>query len=151
MLPQDLDRLLTDEEQHELVRLLPRLARQARAAGLDDNTGELLKRLQIGRAVWEEAALLHRLDRHAPAGERGCGPCDTCHWVMGNIYRRGIREIWNSPAYRDFRRISRRPLGIMESGRHCVCDFCCHAVTNARVDRFLKWSAPVTAAFKGAN
>ena len=151
MLPQDLDRLLTDEEQQELVRLLPRLARQARAAGLDDNTGEFLKRLQIGRAVWEKLpCYIGWLDMRLRVNG-DVVPCDTCRWVMGNIYRHGIREIWNSPAYRDFRRISRRPLGIVESGRQCVCDFCCHAVTNARVDRFLKWSAPVTAAFKGAN
>ena len=109
MLPQDLDRLLTDEEEQELVRLLPRLARQARAAGLDDNTGELLKRLQIGRAVWEKLpCYIGWLDMRLRVNG-DVVPCDTCKWVMGNIYRHGIREIWNSPAYRDFRRISRRP------------------------------------------
>jgi len=68
--------------------------------------------------------------------------------VMGNIHEHSLREIWNSPAYCDFRRRGRSPLGIMQSGRPCICDYCCHAITNARLDRLLKWCATATAAFK---
>jgi radical SAM protein with 4Fe4S-binding SPASM domain len=148
LLPQDLDRLLTADEERELVRLLPQIRRRARAAGLADNTAEVLRRLKIGRAVWEkQACYIGWIDvRIRVNGD--VVPCDTCNWVMGNIHRHEIREIWNNPAYRDFRRISRQRLGIVQSGRHCVCDFCCHAITNARLDRFLKWCPPAAPASK---
>jgi radical SAM protein with 4Fe4S-binding SPASM domain len=151
LLPQDRDRLLTAAEEQEMIRLLPRIARKARAAGLAENTAELLQRLKIGRAVWEkQSCYIGWIDvRIRVNGD--VVPCDTCNWVMGNIHQNGIREIWNNPAYRDFRRVSRHPLGIVQSGRNCVCDFCCHAITNARVDRFLKWCAPATAASKEAT
>ena len=148
LLPQDLDRLLTADEEQELVKLLPQIARKAQAAGLADNSAELIRRLKIGRAVWEkQPCYIGWVDvRIRVNGD--VVPCDTCKWVMGNVHQDGIREIWNSPAYRDFRRISRRPEGIVQSGRNCLCDFCCHAVTNARLHRLLKWCAPVTAALK---
>ena len=83
MLPQDLDRLLTDEEEQELVRLLPHIARQARAAGLDDNTGELLKRLQIGRAVWEkQPCYIGWIDMRLRVNG-DVVPCDTCQLGHG--------------------------------------------------------------------
>jgi radical SAM protein with 4Fe4S-binding SPASM domain len=151
LLPQDLDRLLTADEERELVGLLPHISRKAQAAGLADNTAELRRRLKIGRAVWEkQPCYIGWIDMRLRVNG-DVVPCDTCNWVMGNIHRHGIREIWNSPAYHDFRRISRRPLGIVQSGRNCLCDFCCHAITNARVDRFLKWCAPAAAASKEAN
>ncbi len=151
LLPRDLERLLTADEERELIGLLPHIGRKARSAGLADNTAKLLRRLKIGRAVWEkQSCYIGWIDvRIRVNGD--VVPCDTCHWVMGNIHRHEIREIWNNPAYRDFRRISRHPFGIAQSGRNCVCDFCCHAITNARVDRFLKWFAPTTAASKEAT
>jgi radical SAM protein with 4Fe4S-binding SPASM domain len=151
LLPQDRDRLLTAGEEQELVKLLPQIGRKAQAAGLGDNSAELIRRLKIGRAVWEkQPCYIGWVDvRIRVNGD--VVPCDTCKWVMGNVHRDGIREIWNSPAYRDFRRISRRPEGIVESGRNCLCDFCCHAVTNARLHRLLKWCAPAVAASKETN
>ena len=144
LLHQDLDRLLTVDEEWELVKLLPQIGRQAQAAGLADNTAELLHRLKIGRAVWEKLpCYIGWIDvRIRVNGD--VVPCDTCNWVMGNINRDGLREIWNNPAYRDFRRRARRLDGIMRSGRSCLCDFCCHAVTNARLHRLLRWFAPIT-------
>jgi radical SAM protein with 4Fe4S-binding SPASM domain len=146
LLPQDLERLLTADEEQELVENLPHIGRKAKAAGLADNTAELLWRLKIGRAVWEkQPCYIGWIDvRIRVNGD--VVPCDTCNWVMGNIHRHSIREIWNNPAYRDFRRVSRHPLGIVQSGRHCLCDFCCHAITNARLNRYLKWFSPATVA-----
>jgi radical SAM protein with 4Fe4S-binding SPASM domain len=148
LLPQDRDRLLTAPEERELIKLLPQIGRKARAAGLADNTAELLRRLKIGRAVWEkQSCYIGWIDvRIRVNGD--VIPCDTCKWVMGNINRHGIREIWNRPAYREFRRISRRPHLFVPSGLPCLCDYCCHANTNARLDRFLKWCPPLTAASK---
>jgi MoaA/NifB/PqqE/SkfB family radical SAM enzyme len=151
LLPQDLERLLTADEERELAGLLPQIGRKAQAAGLADNTAELLRRLKIGRAVWEkQPCYIGWIDVRIRVNGNVV-PCDTCNWVMGNIHVNGIREIWNNPAYRDFRLISRLPLGIVQSGRNCLCDFCCHAITNARVNRFLKWCAPAAAASKEAT
>jgi MoaA/NifB/PqqE/SkfB family radical SAM enzyme len=146
LLPQDLMRLLTADEERELAGLLPRIGRKARGAGLAENTAELLWRLKIGRAVWEkQACYIGWLDMRLRVNG-DVVPCDTCNWVMGNIHRQELREIWNNPDYREFRRISRHPLGIVQSGRPCICDFCCHATANARLHRFLKWCTPATAA-----
>jgi len=148
LLPQDLERMLTADDERELAAILPHIGRSTQAAGLADNTAELLWRLKIGRAVWKkQPCYIGWIDvRIRVNGD--VVPCDTCNWVMGNIHQNGIREIWNNPAYCKFRRISRHPLGIVQSGRNCLCDFCCHAITNARIDRFLKWFAPATAASK---
>ena len=148
MLPQDREQLLTAAEERELLALLPDVARKARDAGLADNTAELRGRLKIGRAVWERLpCYIGWIDvRIRVNGD--VVPCDTCKWVLGNIHRQSLREVWSSPAYRDFRRLGRSPSGLVQSGRHCMCDFCCHAITNARLDRLLKWWAPATAGLK---
>ena len=150
LLPQDEDRLLKPQEELELAQILTHAGRKAQAAGLAHNTTEVLQRLRIGRAVWEKLpCYIGWIDvRIRVNGD--VVPCDTCHWVMGNVQREGIREIWNNPAFREFRRISRRPDGIVASGRHCLCDFCCHAITNARLHRLLRWFAPVAAALQKA-
>ena len=142
LLPEDTDRLLTGDDERELAGLLPGLGKMAAAAGLAHNTGELLARLAIGRAVWEKLpCYIGWVDiRIRTNGD--VLPCDTCPWLMGNVHRGGLREIWNGPAYREFRRAARRPEGIVGSGRNCRCDFCCHALTNARLHRFLRWLSP---------
>jgi MoaA/NifB/PqqE/SkfB family radical SAM enzyme len=148
MLPADRNRSLTPEGEQELVQVLAHAGRKAQAAGLAHNISEVLQRLNLGRAVWKKLpCYIGWVDIRLKVNGDVL-PCNSCQWVMGNIHRDGIREIWNNLDYQEFRRLSRRPEGIMHSRRPCLCDFCCNAVTNARLHRLLRWVSPATAALQ---
>ncbi len=142
LISEDEERVLNEEEGRQLAQALPRLGREVRTAGMSGNTHEVLRRLQIGRAVWEKlACYIGWIDMRIRVNG-DVVPCDTCPWVLGNVHNRELREIWNDAPYREFRRVARRRDGILTSGHNCRCDYCCHAITNARLHRWLKWCFP---------
>ena len=151
LLPGDEKRLLTDEQRRDLVPILRGLARVAKRRGLDHNVAEVVQRLRIGREVWKVLPChIGWIDvRIRVNGD--VVPCDTCQWVMGNVHTQGLQEIWNSPGYREFRQLGRSIGGITRSGRHCICDYCCHATSNARLHRLLRWLPARTVLGRGSG
>ena len=71
-----------------------------------------------------------------------CGPCSI---VMGNLRERPFTEIWNGPAYRDFRRHSPNREGLLSLKDRCNCANCCLWRDNVRVHRTFRWFAPLKA------
>jgi radical SAM protein with 4Fe4S-binding SPASM domain len=139
LLPRDQEHMLSPAQEQELRPLLVEVGRKARAAGLEHNIKEVLFRFAIGRAVWEKLPCYIGWTNTRIRVNGDVVPCDTCNWVMGNINRQPLRDIWNGPEYREFRRLGRRLGGIGAGGRACICDFCCHILGHARIHRVLKW------------
>ena len=139
-------KLLSGGEVRELLGLLPTLGRKVTALGLEHNLGDLRRRLELGREVWRKLpCYIGWVDMRVRINGDVL-PCDTCNWVLGNVRQNGLREIWNGRPYCEFRRATRRPESLAESGR-CNCDYCCHAVANQRLHRLLCWvPSPVPAA-----
>jgi MoaA/NifB/PqqE/SkfB family radical SAM enzyme len=57
-------------------------------------------------------------------------PCCHCKKTMGNIHERSFREIWNSPAYRKFRKESKNFAVRSKSLSNCQCSKCNFVPTN---------------------
>jgi MoaA/NifB/PqqE/SkfB family radical SAM enzyme len=65
--------------------------------------------------------------------------CQRCNYVLGDVNTTNFRQIWNSPAYRRFRELSRnrRELNKITGDYGCQC--CCHLSHNIKIDRILRW------------
>ncbi|MBP6874622.1 MAG: SPASM domain-containing protein [Candidatus Eisenbacteria bacterium] len=139
LLPEDEERLLTPQQSQELMAHLERLKREAARLHLAHNFADLVARLKLGREVWRQLpCYIGRIDmRLRVSGD--VVPCDTCNWVMGNAEAQSLRDIWNSKEYRAFRRLGREAGRIPLSPHGCLCDYCCHAITNQRCHRTLRW------------
>ncbi len=57
-------------------------------------------------------------------------PCCQCVKEMGNINMNSFKEIWNSPAYRKFRKESKDPAIRNKDLSRCLCSECSHVPSN---------------------
>jgi radical SAM protein with 4Fe4S-binding SPASM domain len=139
----DMERALAPEEEKELCDLLRQLDRRARQRGLETNAEATIARYRIGSQVWLAfPCYIGWLDvRIRTNGD--VLACSACRQVLGNIRQSSMVEIWNDHAFRRFRKESRTRAGLERIARECTCEFCCHALTNARLHRLLRWLPPL--------
>jgi MoaA/NifB/PqqE/SkfB family radical SAM enzyme len=135
----DTRRALLPEEELEVQDILASLHGRARAHGLETNVPATLARYRIGREVWRAMpCYIGWIDmRIRTTGD--VLACSPCRRTLGNIRQSGLAEIWNGLSFRQFRRETRTRAGLARMARNCACEFCCHALTNARLHRALKW------------
>ncbi len=130
---------LSPEQEAELRKTLAQVRTRLKALGLGSNIDGVLRRYEIGEAVWEKLpcyiAWLHARIK-VDGTVITCNPCDR---TVGNINDSALREIWNAPAFREFRRSARTRRGLAAMSVECDCGFCCHVGDNVRVHRFFKW------------
>jgi len=142
------ERGLSPDEVLDLREVLARTGRFAREAGLACNDAAVLRRYEIGNDVWKGLpCYMGWVDvRIRTNGDvLACAPCRT---PLGNVGTSSLAEIWNGAAFRQFRRQTRTREGLAGLASDCCCDFCCHALTNDRLHRILRWlpqrSVPAT-------
>jgi len=135
----DTGRALLPEEEPELRGFLTSLQQRAKACGLETNVPATLARYRIGREVWRaKPCYMGWIDvRIRTTGD--VLACSPCRQALGNIRESSLAEIWNGLPFRQFRRETRTRAGLGRMARNCACEFCCHALTNARLHRALKW------------
>jgi MoaA/NifB/PqqE/SkfB family radical SAM enzyme len=135
----DTGRALLPEEEHELRGILASLHQRAQAFGLETNVPATLARYRIGRDVWRAMpCYMGWIDvRIRTTGD--VQACSPCRQALGNIRESSLAEIWNGLPFRQFRRETRTQEGLGRMARRCDCEFCCHALTNARLHRALRW------------
>ncbi len=125
----------------------------------EQQAAAVLRGLPEVRRILEEGGLRHNLDRFLMVFNRRLDtrplyrlipcymgwvslrvqvggdvyPCHRCYQPLGNAYETPVSKIWNSPAYRRFRR---EASFLNKSGRSlhgCSCHSCCHNTTNVRI------------------
>lgn len=161
--PQLAELVPTDAEAATVVRGLPQVRRTLDEGGLRHNLDRFL--MVFNRRL--DTRLLYRTIpcymgwvslRVQVGGD--VYPCHRCYHPVGNAYESSVREIWNGPRYRSFRReaafINKR--GTPVDG--CSCDSCCHNTTNVRIFqhlhplsgslRTLRQLCPAAGAYAGA-
>ena len=130
---------LSPEQEAELRESLADVRTRLKALGLGTNFDNALRRYEVGEAVWEKlpcyiAWLYARIKVDGTVL-----PCNPCDHTLGNINDSTLREIWNAPAFREFRRKARTRRGLAAMHAECDCGFCCHVCDNVRVHRIFKW------------
>jgi MoaA/NifB/PqqE/SkfB family radical SAM enzyme len=133
------ERGLDPDEERELRPMLLAVDAAARARGLTTNVQATLRRYQIGEHVWRTSSCyMAWIDvRIRTDGE--IMVCGTCRTPLGNAFVQPLTEIWNGAGYRRFRAAARQATDFAAAGFGCDCAFCCHALTNARMHRWLGW------------
>jgi radical SAM protein with 4Fe4S-binding SPASM domain len=128
-------------EAAELERVLKSLMGKAKQLAIQTNVPEVLSRYAIGKQVWEKhPCYIGWVDARIQVNG-DVSPCNTCKIVIGNIRESRLREIWNSASCQEFRKIGRTRRTNRQLAESCFCEFCCHVLTNARIDRFLGWTS----------
>jgi MoaA/NifB/PqqE/SkfB family radical SAM enzyme len=119
----------------ELQTLRPILQDYSLAHNLDD----VLLRYRIGGKCWLKLpCYIGWLDARVKM-DGTVQPCAPCSLQLGSLQGTSLREIWNGPAFRNFRKAasSRRSLaGLQEN---CDCIYCCHVPTNQLMYRYAGW------------
>jgi radical SAM protein with 4Fe4S-binding SPASM domain len=140
--PEMAEAALTLAEEKAVGRTLRRLRRQAQGT---------LPRLDVDQALM--AYRFARTAETAPPCYVGFTnirirvdgtvvPCQSCNLIMGHAGEAGLKEIWNGPQYREFRRQTRSRAGLAALAPSCDCSYCCSTRNNVRIHRFFRWLAP---------
>jgi MoaA/NifB/PqqE/SkfB family radical SAM enzyme len=133
---------LSPDEEKLLEPALSRMKRRLSSLSIKHNIDHTLLRYRIGEAVWQELPC-YIAWLHARIKVDGTVlPCEPCGLPMGRLEENTFQEIWNGPAYRNFRRQALTREGLGRLGEHCDCGFCCHVEDNLRVDRIFRWVSP---------
>jgi MoaA/NifB/PqqE/SkfB family radical SAM enzyme len=136
------DLALSTEEEQELKDSLRRARKRLRRLGMGHNIGETISRYEIGETVPRRVPCYIAWTHPRIRVDGTVHPCGLCDWPMGHLREQSLREIWNGPSYRSFRRRLLAPEET-ELLERCDCSFCCHLPGNARIHRFYKWLAPL--------
>jgi radical SAM protein with 4Fe4S-binding SPASM domain len=129
---------LSPAEETELADILNEMARKARGLKIQTNRVETLLRYSIGKKVWEKhPCFIGWVDARIRVNG-DVNPCNTCYILIGNIRESRLREIWNSSACQEFRKIGRDRRTNHQLTASCFCEFCCHVLTNRKIDRILR-------------
>ena len=133
------ERGLDADEERELGPILLRLDQAARARGLRTNVPATLARYRLGENVWRSLPCYMGWIDLRIRGNGDAMACGTCHAPLGNVFAESVEAVWNGAGFQRFRAAARRPEDFVRAGFDCDCAFCCHALTNARLRRWLRW------------
>jgi MoaA/NifB/PqqE/SkfB family radical SAM enzyme len=117
---------------------------QLERAGIAHNVGSYLDRVRFGGEAWRACPCYAGWFEAYVKVDGSVLACCRCRLVMGKLTERRFSEVWNSPAYRDFRRRSSDPRLLAQMGPECNCANCCHWHDNRRVHRLWRYIAPLT-------
>jgi MoaA/NifB/PqqE/SkfB family radical SAM enzyme len=117
--------------------------KQLEQAGIAHNAGDYLNRARLGGDAWRAGPCYAGWFETYVKVDGSVLVCCRCRLVMGKLTERRFSEIWDLPAYRDFRRRSSDLRQLARMGRECDCANCCHWNDNRRVQRVWRWFAPL--------
>jgi MoaA/NifB/PqqE/SkfB family radical SAM enzyme len=113
-------------------------------AGIAHNIGDYLNRARLGGHAWRAGPCYAGWFQAYVKVDGSVLVCCRCRLVLGKLTERRFSEIWDSPAYGDFRHRSSDLGQLARMGQECNCANCCHWHDNRRVHRVWRWLAPLT-------
>jgi MoaA/NifB/PqqE/SkfB family radical SAM enzyme len=123
---------------------------QFERAGITHNIDEYLERIRFGRQAWRACPCYAGWFQSYVKVDGTVFPCCRCKQAVGRLTEHSFIEIWNGPAYRDFRRRSSDPQQLARMGGECSCPNCCFWDDDRRVYRVWRWIAPLVPSRKKA-
>jgi MoaA/NifB/PqqE/SkfB family radical SAM enzyme len=132
--------LPSEEEQTEILRLLEQANLRAHQLKLAHNISQVITRYQVGPAVWERYSCYIGWSDLRIASSGKTTFCHPCQRNLGNAREEPLTTLWNGPAARRFRQLTRTREGLDRIRRHdCLCAYCCHLPGNHRIHGYLGW------------
>lgn len=125
-----------------LVHCLPSYKKRLAAAGLIHNIDDLLLQYQLGETSWNSMPCFTGWYSARIRADGEVLPCCRCYLPLGNLNSSDFQEIWNGPAYRDFRAAAVRRSGLALLQGACACQWCMLTVNNYRVNRLARILVP---------
>jgi len=124
---------------------MQRAGEELERAGIAHNIGTYLERAQLGGDAWRSFPCYAGWFEAYIKNDGSVLACCRCRMVMGDLTQQCFPEIWNAPAYRDFRRRASdiRQLARMGQGQECNCANCAQWYDNRKVHRVWRWLAPL--------
>jgi MoaA/NifB/PqqE/SkfB family radical SAM enzyme len=137
------DRCILPEDVETIREGLLSAKKRFEADGIEHNVDEYLARIRLGADAWRTVPCYAGWYESCVKVDGTVLACCPCSMVMGNLREDPFGEIWNGPAYRDFRRNASRPEGLLSLRDRCNCANCCLWRDNVRVHRTFRWFAPL--------
>jgi MoaA/NifB/PqqE/SkfB family radical SAM enzyme len=134
---------LSKEEERTLKDSLRQAARRLHSCGVDHNVEETIQRYDIGEEVRRKVPCYVAWTHPRIRVDGTVHPCGPCTWAVGSLREQSLREIWNGPGYRSFRKKVLSPSSSSFIDENCDCSYCCHIIDNLRIHRFYKWLTPM--------
>jgi AdoMet-dependent heme synthase len=134
------DECLNAEDVETLRPALLRAAERLERAGIAHNAAGYLSRALAGPDVWRDSRCFIGWIHAYFKVDGSVLACCRCRVALGNVREQPFSVIWNSAAYRDFRRLSLNPeeLERMSASFECNCANCSHWPDNRRIDRVFR-------------
>jgi radical SAM protein with 4Fe4S-binding SPASM domain len=130
LLPQDLE---------QIRQPLLEAGKRLESANISHNIGSYLARLKHGAEILLRAPCYVGWYHSSIKVDGSVLPCAHCSLVLGNARETPFSEIWNSAAYRDFRKRSANPEALLSFGNKCDCMNCCNWIENRRVHSLFRF------------
>ncbi|MFB3778752.1 MAG: radical SAM/SPASM domain-containing protein, partial [Bryobacteraceae bacterium] len=119
-----------------------RATEQLDRAGIRHNVAGYLDRLRYGGDAWRTCPCYAGWFQSYVKLDGSVLACCRCRLMMGNLGEQSFAEVWNSAAYRDFRRRSVDLRQLAAMGEDCNCSNCCYWHDNRRVHAVWRRLAP---------
>jgi MoaA/NifB/PqqE/SkfB family radical SAM enzyme len=128
---------LDDAQIRDAMAALKAVKSRAGKAGVRHNVHEALARYAAGPDVHRgtRCYIGWLVSRVRPTGE--VIACTSSLRVMGRLQEQRFRDIWRSPAYRDFRLRSSRKGGMLDPELNARCSYCFYHPLHKKIDRLL--------------
>jgi len=131
-------------EEESLRVSLQEAKERLQASGIGHNIDETIRRYKIGKAVRDKVRCYVAWLHPRVKVDGTVQPCNPCRWTMGNITEQPMKEIWNGPGFRGFRKTITSAAGSPLIGELCDCSFCCYVSDSLRIHRIYRWLAPLS-------
>lgn len=121
-----------------LAKVRPWMEKQ----GISHNIDLLNVRFKRGKRVWEQAACFVPWFHLRVLVDGTVGVCRGYDKAFGHLNEQSLREIWNGPSLRAFRRMVSTRHGLARVAKNSDCYTCCFFGDNWRVERIYRWFRP---------
>lgn len=133
---------LTAEEETRLRASLPGIGKRLNSLSIEHNIKELVKRYDIGPAGWRKLPCYIAWLHARVLTDGTVRACQRSELSMGNLNENSLPEIWNNPAFRNFRKKASSLEGLASMREDCDCSFCGYTMNNAEIHRYFRWISP---------
>ncbi len=133
---------LTQEDEILLRTSLSRIDKRLNSLSIENNIKELEKRYDIGSAGWRKLPCYMAWLHARVLTDGNVLACHRSDLSMGNLNEGRLRDIWNSSAFRAFRKKASSLEGLASLGGDCDCSFCGYTMNNAEIHRYFRWISP---------